>query len=612
MKRLLLGSLFASLGLASCARCSDEPAVPFKLHPPPEVPRVEASGADAAVSYGTSHAFPGATDQPSIAGQKLPLTGVRTVYEGDLDGDGDADLLALSSDASQHVQLSVLAREGAGFGAARAVPGFVSIEPTGCTLADARFVPLSRQKAALRVELACTGPHIGPTASLWLLSLEATPRIYERLDVLTLGADGAPAWSILPHSVDADGDGHDDVALRVSAHQASPARPEGPLDAPEADSLELLWLDRPSGLVRDVREPEATLSAWAAAAQSQIAKQPEQATARAELGLRLARGICRESGAAELALSGVPGVPCAALPSLGALSTTLIGAYARRGDVRAAFDHYRSLRRSEPRPSERLLDLAQAALLKLGAEPGVTLRHGPAVEAVSQPRIHLPSARFLSDDTLYVHRLASVLYNLETGEENAAPGSDQLLRDPSGQLIVSAIERTCDGLAVRIERAPPPGSDYTSAAPLASPVLLPAASAPGCTRSSHRPDDGGFTLLGWAPQGLVAARGSEVRLVPLAGNGRANGEPRVLAPDSPRPAPLPSGTATRDGSRYVEATPYGVLLYGPSSTHVELWRPEGYTAIAKGPLEAAISPTGRRIAVVAGGSVYLLERASVH
>jgi hypothetical protein len=55
-----------------------------------------------------------------------------------------------------------------------------------------------------------------------------------------------------------------------------------------------------------------------------------------------------------------------------------------------------------------------------------------------------------------------------------------------------------------------------------------------------------------------------------------------------------------------------VLVYGPNSSKVELWRPEGYLEIAKGPLEAAISPTGRRVALVAGGSVYVLERASVH
>ncbi|HEX5661690.1 MAG TPA: hypothetical protein VFX59_31080 [Polyangiales bacterium] len=590
MTRELSIALFA-LSLYGCARCSDEPRVPFKLNPPPEVPQVDTPVvADAGV--GAVTAFPQPADNPVVAGQPLPLAGVRALYEVDVDRDGDQDVLALTADATQHVQLAVFTRDAA-LSAPRPVPGFVSLEPGACTIADARFFSLSKEKAALRVELQCSAQQA--SAALWLLALEATPRIYERVDVLA-SSEGHPALSLLPRSLDSDGDQHDDIAVRISAYGAL-----------EADSLELTWLDRPSGLVRDLREPEATLSAWAAAAQSQIAKQTDAAVARAELGLTLARAICRELGSAQLALSGVPGIGCGTLPSLGALSTTLIGAYARRGDVARAFDQYRGLRASHP--SERLLDLAQAALAKLPAASGVTLRNGPAVEPITQPRVHLPSARFLSDSSLFVHRLNPILWDLDSGSETPAPrGSEALLRDPSGQLIASGIERTCDGLAVRIERAPPPGSDYTSAAPLANALLLPLASAPGCTRASHRPDDGGFSVLGWAPQGLVAVRGSEVRLVPLASNGRASGEPRLLAPGSPRPAPLPAGVATRDGARYVEATPYGVLLYGPSSDQVELWRPEGYLQIAKGPLEAAISPTARRVALVAGGSVYVLER----
>ncbi len=589
MTRFLLLGLTALYG---CMRCSDEPAVPFKLNPPPEVPQVELPVSDAGVGVVTLFATP--ADKPQVAGQPVPLTGVRALYEVDVDRDGDMDVLALTVDATQHVQLALFARE-ATLSAPRPITGFFAPEPGACTVADARFVSLSKEKTALRVELACAAERASVAASLWLLSLEATPRVYERLDVLPFGAEGQPALSLLPRSLDSDGDHHDDIAVRVSSY--------GGL---EGDSLDLTWLDRPSGLVRDVREPEATLSAWAAAAQGQIAKQPDVAIARAELGLTLARAVCRELGSAQIAASGVPGVSCGSLPSLGALSTTLLGAYAKRGDVARAFDQYRNLRAQ--RPSERLLDLAQAALAKLPAQAGVTLRKGPAVEPINQPRVHLPSARFLSDSSLFVHRLNPVLWDLDSGEETPSARGDSLLHDPSGQLIAAAIERTCDGLAVRIERAPPAGSDYTSAAPLANALLVPIASPPGCTRASHRADDGGYALLGWAPQGLVAARGSEVRLVPLASNGRANGEPRLLAPDSPRPAPLPAGVATRDGARYVEATPYGVLLYGPSSNQVELWRPEGYLEVAKGPLEAAISPSARRVAVVAGGVLYVLGR----
>jgi hypothetical protein len=225
------------------------------------------------------------------------------------------------------------------------------------------------------------------------------------------------------------------------------------------------------------------------------------------------------------------------------------------------------------------------------------------------PRVHLPSARFVSESLIYLRRRAPILYDLDSGEESAALSpSDGLLRDPSGAWVATALERTCDGIAARIERAPPRGSDYVSTPAVASAVILPLPSPAGCARGSARPDDFGYRLLGWAPQGLLAVRGSEVRLAPIGSDGRPNGPPRVLAPDAARPAPLPAGAATTDGARYVEATAQGVLVFGPSSAQVELWRPEGYSSVAKEPLEAAISPSGRRVTVVSGGIVYILER----
>jgi hypothetical protein len=602
---LSLALMVWSLGsLSACSRCSDEPRVPFKLNPPPElgVPELRA---DAATPVASAQSFETPVDKLTVEGASLVLAHVRASLEVDLDADGDHDLLLLRQDdvgELHKLQLVAVTRDGATFSLPRPVAGFVEQELGTCSLAEPRFSALSSTKASLSVHIRCTDPssQLAPLTSLSLLSLDAMPRVYERIDVIATDSNGGPALTLAPHGIDADGDGHDDIGITVTGRGAV-----------EPDALELLWLDRPSGLVRDPREPETTLSAWASAAQSLLAKSPEQAVARADLALTLQRAVCRELGTPLLSISGTPGVPCGTMKSTGALLLSLVSGHARRGELGAAFDAYRTLRRTEPRPPERELEKATSALLKLHAEPGITLRRGPRVEPVERPRVHLPSARFLGDSTLYVHRLSPILFDLERNEETAAPSAtDQLMRDPSGQLIASVIERTCEGQAVRIERAPPRGSDYTAAKALASAVIAPSPAAPGCNRNSTRPDDGGFTLLGWAPQGLLAVRGSEVRLVPLGSDGRALGPARTLPPDAPRPAPLPSGSATADGARYVEATPYGVLVYGPSSTSLALWRPEGYTAIAQGPLEAAISPSGLRVALVAGHDVYLLEQVS--
>ncbi|MDB4976763.1 MAG: hypothetical protein JWN48_5104, partial [Myxococcaceae bacterium] len=419
----ILGLLI--LSLAGCARCSDEPRVPFKLNPQAEPPSLPSSVlTDAATP--TAQTFATAVDKLVLDGRPVAISHVRATLEVDLDGDGDRDVLALREDDAHKLQLLFATRDGEAYGAPRSVTGFVEHDLTGCSLAEPRFTALSSSKAALSLGITCADPaaRLGPYSSLALLSLEAVPRSYERIDVIAADASGQPALRLSPHSVDADGDGHDDVGLTVTGSGAV-----------EPDALELVYLDRPSGLVRDAREPETTLSAWAAAAQSQLGKEPEQAIARAELALTLQRAVCRELGTPVLALSGTPGVPCGTMKSTALLLVTLVGGYAKRGDLRSAFDAYRGLRRAEPRPSERELEKVSAALLKLPAEPGVTLRRGPAVEPVRAPRLHLPSARFLGDSTLYVHRLSPVLYDLERDEETAAPSaSDQLLRDPSGQL----------------------------------------------------------------------------------------------------------------------------------------------------------------------------------
>lgn len=591
-----LASLFGSAG---CARCSDEPRVPFKLKPVAVVDAGAAEVEDASAPPPST--FAQAVDQPLLSGSPLPVLRVRAVLERDLDGDGDLDPLVVSEDESQRARVQVVPREPGGFGTPHDVSGVAASPPAGCSIASATLEALSSGKAVLALGFACADAPTPSTVrtSLALLTLEQLPRIHERLDVLGATHTGEPPLTLRPSSVDADGDGHDDVRVMALAAGQS-----------EADALSLVWLDRPSGLVRDGREPEATLAAWANAAQSLAASAPDQALARAALALSLQRALCRELGEPVIALSGTPGVPCGPSPATTQLLATRVAAEARRGNLANAFESYRALRRAEPKASERTLTEASAALAKLPARAQVTLRRGPAVEPASTPRLHLPSARFIGESTLYVHRASPVFYDLLRAEETAATGAgDLLLRDPSGQLIATAIERTCDGLGVRIERAPPPGSDYVSGAALAHAVLVPMASAPGCTRSTTRADDAGWALLGWAPQGLVAARGSEVRVVPLASDGRASAPARVLAPEAPRPAPLPSGTATSDGGHWVEATAHGVLVYGPRSTDVELWRPDGYAAIAKGPLEAAISPSARRAAVVAGGAVYVLERA---
>ncbi|HBQ15160.1 MAG TPA: hypothetical protein DEF51_29905 [Myxococcales bacterium] len=118
-------------------------------------------------------------------------------------------------------------------------------------------------------------------------------------------------------------------------------------------------------------------------------------------------------------------------------------------------------------------------------------------------------------------------------------------------------------------------------------------------------------MLGWAPQGVVAARGADLRVAPLTISAEPAGAPESLGPGTPPPAPLPPGAITSDGRYLVELRGLGVLLHrtGGRGAPTLLW-PEGWAEREGAPSDPAVSPSGRRIAVLRGGRVLLLERES--
>lgn len=607
MFRLRLAPLLA-LTFVCATACEDkarpdDPKVPFKLNETkkadaPVEPTPEQKPVDAQAG---TYAPP--IDSPTLDGKILPLTIVRASLLVDLDGDGDRDVLALYDDPDARLHLAVSLRESMGFAAPRDMPNFPISLPATCSVEGARLEALSATKARASFDTACGEPSgLGPSHHVFL-SLEAAPRVYEHLELAPRSAAGT-LLTLAVKSGDADGDAHDDVQLVLTLDTSTPLG-EGFVPSP----LELALLDRPSGLVRDAREPETTLAAWASAALG--AKSPDQAGVRALEVLTMRRALCREAGEPLITVGGTPGFACGPGKSSTEAALSLVIAQAKRGRVSEAFDAYRSLLRADPKPDAKSLEKAHAALKTLPSEPGASLREGPTVEALETAPLHLPAARFLDEGTLFLRRRAPVSYVLESGAETPAPEpADDLVRDPGGQLAVTSIERTCTGYVLRIERRTSPALSYVPAPPVALAPVLPLAAAPGCTSlpEAERKDTGGFRVLGWAPQGVVAARGEGRYVVPLDLEGRPSGEPRALPGDAPAPAPLPPGPALPDGSMHVEATRFGVLLYRAQG--VILVRPEGYEAAVGTPSDAAVSPSGKRIAVVSGGKVFLVTRGA--
>jgi hypothetical protein len=569
--------------------------VPFKLGSEGDAgPDPNALSLDA-----EARSFESATDRPVLDGKPVPLDFVRALIAHDLDADGDRDVIALVHDAVVRMKLMVSMREPSGFQEAREVAGFSAPGDASCTLQGVSLSAPAADKAVLAITLGCGDPPKTAPAFLSLLSLEATPRCMESVALLT--GEESPPFALAASAQDADGDGTSDFVLKLTA-----------LGEGESDNvLNLALLDRAGGLSRDAREPETTFGAWASAAQTQLAKKPELALQNAERVLRFERALCRERGEPALAFSAARGVACGKSKAVSSALASAALALAKLKEGPRALAAYADLTRREQKPDKRVWERVVSALAALPSEAGVTLREGPRVEAVIKPRLHLPSARFVDDSHVLLRRSAPVLYDLDKSEETpVGTPPDELIRDPGGQLALTAIERDgCGALHLRIERAPKPGTPYVAGAPVSTPFIAPGASLTPCKQGATQGHvESGFQALGWAPQGAVLARGAETFVVPLTVTGAPAGEPFALPGETPLPAPLPAGAAAADGTRYAELTPFGVLVFERHAAPPALLRPDGFLSFAGAAQDIAISPSGRRVAVVANDVVYVLTR----
>src|SRR5690606_6124209 len=124
-----------------------------------------------------------------------------------------------------------------------------------------------------------------------------------------------------------------------------------------------------------------------------------------------------------------------------------------------------------------------------------------------------------------------------------------------------AIERRCAGTVLVIGPVDPLGelSGARRTALVAPRVPPPGAPCPDLT-PALRADEDGWRALGWAPQGVLVARGTELRIVPIDLEGRAAGDPVVIEPGAPIPAPIAPGHATGDGRGYAYASSAGLVI----------------------------------------------------
>jgi len=491
-----------------------------------------------------------------------------------LDGREPADALVVSADP-QEVRLQAAYPRGLDV-ASRAIDSF--LVPAHCVEPTASIRQLSSSLAAVRVEHRC---ETGKRNNLWLVTIEAQPRVRERITVLPPNEQSSVDIEIELGVEDRDADGYEDVVANLSIGKTA---------------IPLAWLNRPGGFARDASQPEASLQELADAAWESLGGNLTSANTGALAVLDSFVALCRESGAARVGLSGAQGLQCQRSPATARAASVAISAAIRRGSFVRALELQRWWQNPalEPSPEER--NLVQAAWRKAKANAVATWR---VIDREGGPA----SLYFRDADTLVIDGRAPRQVQLSSGIKTQLPEAELVpaIRDPSGRFAVRSVRATCAGFEAEVgpirgkqsHRAPI--ERRSSKAPCRTPIDRPATVFE-------------WAVLGWAPQGLVAASGDLLRVVPLNQFAKPAGRPIELSTTSPLPAPIRGARITADGARYVIPHPEGVVVRDWRNGGAGLWlRPADWDKVPGDLRSIAISPDGRKIALQKGSEIRLLS-----
>lgn len=407
-----------------------------------------------------------------------------------------------------------------------------------------------------------------------------------------------------------DGDGVDDPTFTLGIEGGgSPWEPGDRLTA------KLPYWDRPAGLSRDRKYPEASLQAIAGTAAARAGKKgsPAQAIALVRR-LRILHGaICAEGGAPWLEIGSERGVACGASKALedagfaevraAIASNDLVSAIATRERLSVA-----SVARTGKTRSEIDKAIEAASHMHWGASkelkdakiaPHTPSKGAPAWGALAFD----PSGKLLVRTTTAVLRVDPV--TLEEKEADDVPSWPWEVALPGKDARLSSVLDPCDAphLAARVA-----GHDVPTGAALLPLPMLPLMSPSRCS-------GGGATFptvpVAWGGSGLYALVSHEPVIIPASvtteSGARATGS--LPAPNAPVSGPFVSGAPrSPNGSWLVVPTRFGVLRRddsaGGASSLVRTKELEGLYLSLR---ECAIADGGGRIACVRETKVVLID-----
>jgi len=567
--------MFVAVGLIW--GCSGRKQVPFGLQDAgPSSAEPAADTEEGAAELPVGQTFEPDQVEVQVAESTLVLQAgyALAALQLDLDGNEPVDALVVSADP-QEVRLQAAYPRGLDV-SARAIDSF--LVPSHCTEPVAGIRQLSTSLVGVRVEHSC---ETGKRTNFWLVTIEAQPRVRERITVLPPNEQSGSAIEIDIGVEDRDADGYDDVVANLRIGEAD---------------IPLAWLNRPGGFARDGSQPEASLQELANGAWESLSSNLAGANTRALAVLDAFVALCRESGAARIGLSGTQGLQCQQSPATARALSVAMTAAIRRGSFVRALELQRWWEKTATQPSAEERNLVQSAWRKAKANAAATWR--VLDSEGSQVSLH-----FRDNDTVVVDGRAPRKIQLSSGAKMRLSEAEILppIRDPGGRFAVRAVRATCAGFEAEVG---PIRSKQTHRVP-----IEPRSSKAPCKTPIDRPASPfEWAVLGWAPQGLVAASGDLLRIVPLDEFAKPAGHPIALNAGSPLPAPIRGARITGDGARYVIPHAEGVVVRDWRKGGAGLWlRPADWDAVPGELRSIAISPDGRKVALQKGSEIRLLS-----
>jgi hypothetical protein len=626
--------------------CDSKTPVPFKrgvangaTETKPE--RVVEAPAEASI-------YPDGTQKIRVRDTLFERPGaIRASWAHDVDRDGQVDVLLITTDATGRATLETVLH-GSSTATTQVLAPYAGA--TLCRAVAGSIVGLGDEQALASVDFLCDQEQpIAPTQTPTLaapptiaspdpLKAGATPTpgldlappepstVLAQTHYYVFGFDrgtrrllhlaaeptsdtGLPAMTLTLEGKDLDGDEHADVLVRAQL-------PSAPNAGAQPAPIELFWLNRPSGLARDRQEPERSILALSQEALRLSESNPQESQSLAAAALHLHRLFCRETGLAKLWVDDARGVPCGGSIAAGRAVAANTMALAKQQALLPALEARGQLDDSAYQLDAKTRDRVAKAIAGIRGDIHYRWQAGPVLSAPSSPAVRLAALGFIDEEHLLLRGPIAQSYDLQahTITPTGVPGSVQAV-DATGSYAITDIFRACDGYHLRIVPASQLIGGIVTGAAISEPLLQAAPLDPAACSPTNLPkaDRGGFSLLGLFPGGALFARGTTLLSLALDEHGRAtgaNGQGHILPPGERAPNLQAPGALDSSTRYFAVSTSEGIALVDRTApaTSKLVRTPASCNA---GPVsDPALSPSGRKIAMLCGGHVYVAEPAA--